>query len=77
MSVRGHGYGGAGKGYNNGVPIPGEPARLVGLLTAGPVSKLVTDVTPPGATLLQALGPGAREVVREWVVVVREEWAQG
>ena len=37
----------------------------------------VTDVTHPGVTLPQVVGPGAREVVREWVVVVREEWAQG
>ena len=53
------------------------PARLVGLVTDGPASKFVTDVTLPGASLLQGLGPGARKVVREWVLVVREEWAQG
>ena len=50
-------------------------ARLVGFLTAGPASKFVTDVTPPGTSLLHSLGLGGRSRHRdEWHEAYRPKW---
>ena len=78
VRARGGGFGGVGKGYNNGVPIPGEwTCTSCWAPHCWPSIFFVTGVTLPDVTLLQVLGPGVREVFRVWVLVVREGWVLG